>query len=114
MTPVTRIPAEFGAIVVITTVPDENLAVKLSESLLQQQIAACVHILPAGQSHYRWKSKIETAVEFMLIIKTQTARYAELEAEITRLHPYEVPEILALPVVDGAHAYLKWITDETT
>jgi periplasmic divalent cation tolerance protein len=114
MTAVTLTPAQIGAIVVITTVPDENLAVKISESLLQQHIAACVHILPAGQSRYRWNSTIETAAEFTLIIKTQAARFAEVEAAVTRLHPYKVPEILALPVVNGSQAYLKWITDETT
>lgn len=114
MTPMTPMLADMGALVVITTVPDENLAVKISESLLQQRLAACVHVLPTGQSRFRWNDKIETAAEFMLIIKTRSARYAELEAEITRLHAYEVPEILALPVIDGANAYLTWITNETT
>lgn len=110
----TPVPADMGALVVITTVPDENLAVKISESLLQQHLAACVHILPAGQSRFRWNGNIETAAEFTLIIKTRTGRYAQLEAELARLHVYETPEILALPVINGAKAYLQWITDETT
>lgn len=102
-----------GALIVITTVPDENLAVKITESLLQQQLAACVHVLPSGRSHYRWKGELESAVEITLIIKTRADRYAELESAITHLHPYEVPEIVALSAVAGLPAYLKWIVDET-
>ena len=98
----------------ITTVPDENLAVKITESLLQQRLAACVHVLPPGKSHYRWEGEIEAAIEITLLIKTRPDRYAELEAEIRRLHPYDVPEIIALPVVAGLPAYLQWIVDETS
>ena len=103
----------MGALLVITTVPDEHLAVKVTAALLQQGLAACVHALPAGKSTYRWQGKIETACEISLLIKTQLARYAELEAVLTRLHPYDVPEILALPVTAGLPAYLNWILDET-
>lgn len=104
---------EVGALIVITTVPDENLAVKITESLLQQSLAACVHALPAGWSRYRWQGKIETAHEVTLLIKTRPGRYAELEAAITRLHSYDVPEILAVPAIGGLPAYLKWILYET-
>lgn len=104
---------EMGALIVITTVPDENLAVKVSEALLQQRLAACVHALPAGRSMYRWQGKIEVATETTLLIKTTDARYPELEAALKRLHPYEVPEILALSVTQGLPAYVKWILDET-
>ena len=103
----------MGTLIVITTVPDENLAVKITESLLQQQLAACVHALPLGRSTYRWKGAIESSTEIMLVIKSAAARYEELEADIRRLHPYEVPEILALPVEVGFPAYMKWILDET-
>lgn len=105
---------DMGTIVVITTLPDENLAVKLTESLLQQGLAACVHTLPAGRSSYRWQGKIETASEVTLMIKTSKVRYAELEALIRRLHPYAVPEVLALPAVAGLPEYLQWVTNETT
>ena len=81
--------------------------------MLQQGLAACVHALPVGKSTYRWQGKIETACEISLLIKTQLARYTELEAALTRLHPYDVPEILALPVTAGLPAYLNWILDET-
>ena len=103
----------MGALVVIATVPDENLAVKVTAALLQQGLAACVHALPAGKSTYRWQGNVETASEITLLIKTRSAHYAELEAVLTRLHPYDVPEILALPVIAGLPAYLNWIMDET-
>ncbi len=105
--------SDMGTLVVITTVPDENLAVKITESLLQQRLAACVHTLPPGRSTYRWQGAIESSAEITLVIKSTAARYAELEADIRRLHPYEVPEILALPVEIGFPAYMKWISDET-
>ena len=106
--------SDVGALVVITTVPDENLAVKLTESLLQQRLAACVHRLPAGQSTYWWQGKLESAAEITLLIKTTQLRYAELETAIRRLHSYDVPEIVALPVSDGLPASLNWIRDETS
>ncbi len=105
--------SDVGALIVITTVPDENLAVKITESLLQQRLAACVHAMPPGNSTYRWQGAIEKSVEITLIIKSTKDRYAELEAAIRRLHPYEVPEILALPVEIGFPAYIKWIVNET-
>jgi periplasmic divalent cation tolerance protein len=105
--------SDIGALIVITTVPDEKLAVKISESLLQQRLAACVHALPIGWSRYRWQGNIETTAEIMLLIKTTVRQYPELEDDIVRLHPYEVPEIMALPVADGLPAYLNWILHET-
>ena len=105
--------SDIGALIVVTTVPDENLAVKITESLLQQHLAACVHVLPVGRSNYRWQGKIENVAEITLIIKSTRDRYAELEADIRRLHPYDVPEILALPVESGFATYLTWMANET-
>ena len=104
--------SDIGALIVITTVPDENLAVKITESLLQQRLAACVHRLPVGRSTYWWKGALESADEILLIIKSTQEAYAELETTIRRLHSNEVPEIVALPVTAGLPAYLKWINDE--
>lgn len=106
-------PTEFGALVVITTVPDQNVGVKIAEALLQQRLAACVHLLPAGRSMYRWQGKIEDRAEITILIKTTTARYAELEATIKRLHPFEVPEIVAFPISQILPAYFDWILGET-
>jgi periplasmic divalent cation tolerance protein len=104
---------DIGALLVIATVPDENLAVKITESLLQQRLAACVHALPMGTSRYRWQGRIETSPEITLLIKSTADRYAELAAEIKCLHPYDVPEIIALPINIGLPAYLNWIKNET-
>ncbi len=103
---------DMGALVVIATVPDDILAVKISEALLQQRFAACVHALPSGISRYRWQGKIETSAETMLIIKTSAGHYRDVEAEIVRHHSLEVPEIVALRICAGLQGYLKWIDDE--
>lgn len=105
--------SDIGALVVITTVPDENLAVKIAESLLQQRVAACVHALPLGWSRYRWQGQIESAAEVTLLIKTTAKRYSDVEAAIKRLHPNDVPEIVALPISGGLPDYLNWILNET-
>ncbi len=103
----------MGALLVFTTVPDPASAVKIAESLLAERLAACVHSLPAGTSYYRWQGKLEHANEITLLIKTTSAKYPELEAAIRRLHPYELPEILGLPVSAGLPPYLEWIRNET-
>jgi periplasmic divalent cation tolerance protein len=105
--------ADMGTLLVITTLPDEIHAVKLAESLVSARLAACVHRVPAGISIYRWQGQIHEEKEITVLIKTAAARYAELEAAIRRLHPYELPEIVALPISLGLPAYLKWINDET-
>jgi periplasmic divalent cation tolerance protein len=101
------------ALVVMTTLPDSPAAVKLAQALVENHSAACVHILPAGQSIYRWKGRIETASECTLIIKCTEAVYPLLERDILQHHPYELPEILALPVVRGLEAYLGWVAEQT-
>ncbi|MBL8515138.1 MAG: divalent-cation tolerance protein CutA [Betaproteobacteria bacterium] len=100
-------------LIALTTVPDEAAAVKLTEALLQQRLAACVHRLPGGVSTYRWQGQIETASEFTLLIKSRRSVWLELEAMIASLHPYETPEIIGLPVEAIVAPYLKWIVDET-
>ena len=107
------VPAEPVALVVIVTVPDEQTAVKLAEALLEHRAAACVHILPAGRSMYRWKGKLESASESTLLIKSSTSRFAELEQLIRRLHPYEVPEVIGIPIAESSAPYLNWILDES-
>lgn len=100
-------------VLVLTNLPDHASADSLARSLLEQRLAACVNLLPAVQSLYRWQGAIETAQEVALWIKTSQARYAELEAAIRAAHPYELPEIIALPVVAGLPAYLAWVHAET-
>lgn len=98
---------------VLTNLPDAASAEQLAGELLAQRLAACVNILAPVRSLYRWQGKIETAAEVPLLIKTVAARYDALEAAIKARHPYEVPEIIALPISAGLPAYLAWVAAET-
>lgn len=95
------------AVVVLCTFPDLDQARQIGAALVERQVAACVSILPGVESIYRWEGKVERAGEVLAVMKT--ARYAELEAAVRELHPYEVPEILALPVKAGLPGYLEWL-----
>ncbi|MFW9611218.1 MAG: divalent-cation tolerance protein CutA [Fluviibacter sp.] len=96
---------------VLTTVPDEALAESLAHQLVESGLAACVKILPACQSTYRWAGRIDRATEIPLIIVTHTHRYAALEQALKAAHPYDVPEILAIDCSAGLPAYLRWVAD---
>ncbi len=100
-------------IVVITNLPDESSAQALALSLVTLKLAACVNILAPCRSIYRWNGVLETATEIPLLIKAPLDGYAALEAAILAGHPYETPEIIALPVTEGLPAYLGWVRDET-
>jgi periplasmic divalent cation tolerance protein len=102
------------AILVLTNVPDAELARSLAAALVEQRLAACVNILPAVQSIYRWQGVIEQASEITLLIKSTQARYRELQEAIVRLHPYDVPEVIAIPLSAGLPSYLGWIAAETS
>jgi len=102
------------AIVVITNLPDRAAALKLAQALVSNRVAACVNVLAECTSIYRWKGELENAAEIPVMIKTRLGRYAEVEAIIRRLHPYELPEIVAVPVVRGFDEYLNWVAGETT
>ncbi|MBB3214744.1 periplasmic divalent cation tolerance protein [Herbaspirillum sp. Sphag1AN] len=103
----------FQAILVVTNVPSAELASAIATCLVEQGLAACVNILPAVQSVYRWQGKVEQAVEIPLLIKTTETRYGELQAAIRALHPYDIPEIIAINIDAGLPAYLNWIGAET-
>lgn len=101
------------ALVVLTNVPDVAVAQRIARALVTQRLAACVNIVPGVQSVYQWQGAVEEAGEISLLIKTTPARYADVEAAIRALHPYELPEVIALPIAAGLPAYLAWITEET-
>ena len=103
----------MSALIVITHAPDRVIAEKIARSLVDQKLAACVNILAGCSSVYRWKGNVETAVEVPLLIKTRADIYAEVEAAIKSLHPYELPEIVAVPVAHGSSEYLEWINAAT-
>jgi periplasmic divalent cation tolerance protein len=95
---------------VLCTCPDADTARTLAEALVAERRAACVNILPGLTSVYPWGGKIETAEEQLLFIKTEADGFGELEACIKARHPYQVPEIIAIPITDGSADYLEWIT----
>jgi periplasmic divalent cation tolerance protein len=97
---------------IVTTCPNAEQATKLAEMLIKQQLAACVQASDIS-STYRWQGVVETAKEVRLMIKAKRADYEAIEAFVRVTHPYENPEILALPVVAGSRAYLEWIDMET-
>ena|ERR1017187_7506838 len=96
-------------IVVLSTCATEADAERLARALVAARLAACVNVVPGVRSFYRWKGEIESSAEFLLIVKTSRELFPALSAEFAKLHPYEVPELLALPVVDGAADYLSWL-----
>src|SRR5579863_9056777 len=98
--------------VVLVTCANEREAKRIARAVVEQRLAACVNILPgAVQSIYRWKGKVESARERLMIVKTSRKRLAKLQAAVERLHSYDVPEFVALPIVAGSRSYLAWIED---
>lgn len=95
--------------VVYCTCPDQESAGRIARIVVAGQLAACVNILPGVISVYRWQDEVREAAEFLLVIKTTHARYRQLEALLKRHHPYDTPEVLALPVVAGSEQYLDWV-----
>ncbi|GHD75063.1 MULTISPECIES: divalent-cation tolerance protein CutA [Vogesella] len=99
-------------IMVLCNVPDAALAQQIAETLVGEQLAACVNIMAPCRSVYRWQGKLENASEVPLQIKTTAAAYPALQARLLQLHPYEVPEIIVLPLAAGLPAYLTWVAAE--
>jgi periplasmic divalent cation tolerance protein len=97
------------AVLVLCSCPDELQATEIARKMVQEGLAACVSRLPPMASVYRWQGQLCEASEQLLLIKTTAAAYAALEMRLKALHPYEMPEIIALPVVAGSEAYLNWV-----
>jgi periplasmic divalent cation tolerance protein len=98
---------------VYVTCPNKKTALLLTQLLLQNHLAACVNIVPSVESHYWWTGKIEKSKEVMLIAKTRQSNFTHLVRLVNKAHPYDVPEIVALPVVKGSAPYLNWLKKET-
>jgi periplasmic divalent cation tolerance protein len=104
----------MSALLVLTNLPDRASAERLADALVERHLAACVNILAPCRSVYRWKGAVQHDEEHPLLIKTTEARYVELEQAIRAGHPYELPEIIAVPIGRGLPAYLDWVAGETT
>lgn len=100
-------------LLVLTNLPDRASADRLATALVESRAAACVNILAECRSVYRWKEQVESAQEVPMLIKTTRAAYPRLQQEIRTLHPYELPEIIAISLDAGLPAYLQWVADET-
>jgi periplasmic divalent cation tolerance protein len=101
------------AVVVLTTLASEDEAVTFVRTLIDRRVVACGTVLPGGRSLYRWEGQVADEREAVVLLKTQRERLGDLERAFAELHPYKVPELLALPVATGLDRYLGWIDAET-
>jgi periplasmic divalent cation tolerance protein len=100
-------------LLILTNLPDVASAEKLAHALIEKRAAACVNVLTACRSIYRWQDAVETADEIPLLIKTTAANYPRVEEIVRAQHPYAVPELIAIPITHGLPAYLDWLATET-
>ncbi len=98
-----------GPLLVLSTVASEEDALRIAAALVEGQLAACVNVLPPVRSIYRWKGELQREEERLLLIKTRGERFLELRQALLAMHPYEVPEVLAVPIADGHPPYLEWL-----
>ena len=101
-------------IVVLVTATSKMEAQKISKVILNKRLAACVNIIPGLTSFFSWKGKIQKATELLLLIKTKKSLFKRLEKEVKAIHSYSVPELIALPILEGSKDYLDWLKLETT
>jgi periplasmic divalent cation tolerance protein len=100
-------------VIVLTTLPADADVAEFARTLVDERLAACVNLLPAMQSIYRWEGKVEEETERQLIMKTSRDRLVALWEHVRDAHPYDVPEFIVLPIIDGNDAYLRWIGEST-
>jgi periplasmic divalent cation tolerance protein len=103
----------MSTLLVLTNLPDRAAAERLADLLVEKRLAACVNILAPCRSVYRWKGAVQHDEEHPMLIKTTAERYPELENALRAAHPYELPEIVAVPIERGLPAYLEWVASET-
>jgi periplasmic divalent cation tolerance protein len=101
------------AVVVYVTVPNKETGSKLAHSIIENKLAACVNQIPGVESTYLWQGKVETDSELLLIIKTRQSLLQQLTDHVTANHPYDTPEVIAVPITGGSHKYLQWLAEST-
>ena len=100
-------------VIILVTAGSEGEAEKIARTLVEERLAACVNLISPLRSIYRWEGKIQDDREWLLVIKTKQTHFAAIEARVKALHSYQVPEVIALPVVNGSEKYLEWVRGET-
>jgi periplasmic divalent cation tolerance protein len=108
------VDSEFPFVIVLTTFPADEDAGAVAQALVDERLAACVNILPVMQSVHVWQGATEHADERQLIIKTTRAQLAKLEERLNELHPYDIPEFVVVPIIEGTREYLAWLAESTT
>ncbi len=103
-----------AGLLVLTTAPDRASAERIGHALVSERLAACVNVIPGLTSLYRWKGKIEQDRELLCLIKTRKPLLSKLVQRLTALHPYDVPEVIALPIAAGSRPYMDWLLEQTT
>ena len=109
-----EMPDPTEAIVVLVTTPTPERAAEIARALVEERLAACGNVLPAIRSIYRWEGRVQDDQEALLVLKSTRDRFEALRDRVLALHPYQVPEVIALPVEAGSAKYLEWIAAETT
>jgi periplasmic divalent cation tolerance protein len=104
----------YSHLIVFITVPTLEVGQQIANILVESNLAACVNIVPRVTSIYHWQGEVEQADELLLIAKTRTTLFDKLATAIKRIHPYDVPEVVAMPIIAGSNEYLAWINDETS
>lgn len=105
-------PPKEAVTVVVTTAPDPGVAESLGRTLVEERLAACANVLPGVTSVFRWDGEVQTEGEVLVLLKTTESVFAALRDRLVELHPYDVPEVLGLPVTAGSDAYLDWVREE--
>ncbi len=100
-------------IIVLNTCPGSITAKQIAQDLVVNNLAACVNVVPAIQSYFKWGNQVKNETEYLLVIKTTKNQYTQIEKKIIALHPYELPEVVVVPVIDGSRAYLDWVGQNT-
>ncbi len=99
---------------ILLSAPDVDTAERLGRALVEERLAACANVVPGVVSVFRWRGEVQREVETLVIVKTVEARVEEVRARVVAMHPYEVPEVLVLPVLGGHEPYLRWVAEEVT
>lgn len=102
-----------GVVLALSTAPDAQTAARIGRALVDERLIACVNVVPGIVSIYRWRGEVHQDGEVLMLMKTRPGRVNRLRERISELHPYEVPELLVVPVVDGLAPYCRWVRDET-